>query len=94
MANDEASELHADLCKTLILSHPDGIVLTIDGKVALINDRAAEMSGYSAEEAIGMSPAELIAPEERVRAQERQQDLQCDEPVVHGVILVRVSVEK
>ncbi len=65
----------AQLYQMLFASHPDGVVLTVEGKIALINDRFAELSGYSTEEAIGMTPSDLVVPEERERAGERVQAL-------------------
>ena len=70
----------ADIYETLFLAHPDGVVLTIEGKIALVNDHFAEMSGYSTIEVIGMAPSELVVPEERERANERVQALTAGSP--------------
>ncbi len=64
-----------DPYQTLFLAHPDGIVLIVAGRIALVNDRFAELSGYSIEEAIGMAPSDLVVPEERQRSNERVQAL-------------------
>ncbi len=67
--------LGEDLYQALFLAHPDGVVLTVEGRIALVNDRFAEMSGYSTEDAIGMVPSDLVIPEERGRIDERVQAL-------------------
>ncbi len=73
-AGDELPQ-RADLFRTLFLGHPDGVALVVKGKIALANHRFAEMSGYSTQEAIGMTPSELVVPEDQERLHDRIQDL-------------------
>ena len=65
----------ADLYKTLFLEHPLCVVLIVDGKIALANDRFAELTGYSTEEALGMASGDVIVPEQREGIAERMQVL-------------------
>jgi len=65
----------ANLFKALFLEHPDGVALIVKGRIVLVNERFAEMSGYSAEEAIGMAPSELVVPEDKERLDDRIQEL-------------------
>lgn len=65
----------ASLFRTLFLGHPDGVALIVRGRIALINERLAEMSGYSTQEAIGMNPSDLVVPEDQNRLRDRIQDL-------------------
>ena len=65
----------ADLYETLFAEHPDCLVLVIEGKIALASDRCLELTGYSADEAIGMDLSDLVIPEEQTRITERNQEL-------------------
>jgi PAS domain S-box-containing protein len=46
-----------------------GIYLIQDGEFVYVNPRLADIHGYNREEIMGMSPLDLIAPEERDRVQ-------------------------
>ncbi len=52
-------------------SHDAIFVLNLDGRFAFVNDRAAELSGYSKEEALKMRFTDVIAPEYRESTAER-----------------------
>ena len=62
-----------DLYKTLFNEHPDCLVLVVEGKIALANDRFAELTGYSTEEAIGIASGDVIVPEQGAGVAEQTQ---------------------
>ena len=64
-----------DLYEMLFAEHPDCLVLVIEGKIALASDRCLELTGYTAEEVVGMSPTDLLIPEDRTRSTMRIDDL-------------------
>lgn len=45
-------------------------VLDADGEIVRVSDRAIELTGYSREELLEMSPQELFAPEDRAKIQD------------------------
>ena len=63
------------LYKTLFAEHPECLVLVVEGKIALASDRCLELTGYTAEEVVGMSPTDLVIPEDRTRSTMRIDDL-------------------
>jgi PAS domain S-box-containing protein len=50
----------------------DGVfILDMDRKILAVNQRISDMLGYTADELVGMSPAQLVAPEEQAASLEK-----------------------
>ena len=60
----EAEERH----RTLLDFCPEGVLVEVDGKIVYCNPAIIELSGFPADEILGKSPTEFIAPEDRERA--------------------------
>jgi PAS domain S-box-containing protein len=59
--------------RSLIEQAQDGVVINVDNRIRFGNNRFFEMHGYTREELIGQSFAQLIAPEEHDRVKEISQ---------------------
>lgn len=66
--------------RTLVESIGDGVALVADGKVQYASPSVCLMTGRPAEEIIGRSPAELVAPEDAKLAAQRVQAVLAGEP--------------
>ena len=66
IALDESEKLY----RTLIEKSLDGVVLSQNGKVLMVNKAFCDMVGCTIEEALTYGPNELIAPEDRERVLE------------------------
>jgi PAS domain S-box-containing protein len=64
-----------DLYRSFFDLHPDGIVLTVDGKIALVNARFEEMIGHAADELTDLPPTNFVVAHERERATKRMLEL-------------------
>ncbi|MCH9017292.1 MAG: ribose-phosphate diphosphokinase, partial [Chloroflexi bacterium] len=62
------------------VSETMNVIGEVEGKIALVNDRFAEMSDYSVEDAIGMVPSDMNSPEERERADARVRAITAGSP--------------
>ncbi|MCH8225380.1 MAG: GAF domain-containing protein, partial [Chloroflexi bacterium] len=60
----EAEEQH----RTLLDFCPEGVLVEVEGKIVYCNPAIIELSGFPADEILGRSPTEFIAPEDRERA--------------------------
>ena len=81
----ESEERYRNLLENFI----DGVILTVEGKIAFVNPVMCELTGYSSEELRGRPPTELLAPEERDRARERMSALLAgsgEHPVVYHLL--------
>ena len=59
----EAEEQH----RTLLDFCPEGVLVEVEGKIVYCNPAIIELSGFPADEILGRSPTEFIAPEDRER---------------------------
>jgi PAS domain S-box-containing protein len=57
--------------RALVERYLDGVTLIVDGKVQYANETLGQMSGYTAEEALGRPMWDFIVPEDRERGLER-----------------------
>lgn len=81
----ESEERHRNLLENFI----DGVILTVDGKIAFVNPVMCALTGYSSEELQGRPSTELLSPEERDRARERMAALLAgsgEHPVVYHLL--------
>ena len=67
----------------LVETSPDGIIVHLDNKIVLANDRMAQMMGMDkGAELVGLSPIELVHPEDRALVLSRQAHIhKTGEPV-------------
>ena len=78
----ESEERHRKLLENFI----DGVLLTVEGKIACVDPVMCELTGYSSEELRGRPSTELLPPEERDWARDRMSALlagSAERPVVY-----------
>ncbi|MAG37219.1 MAG: hybrid sensor histidine kinase/response regulator [Dehalococcoidia bacterium] len=61
--------------RSLLEHYADGVALVQDGVIAYVNPAACALSGHSAAELQGLSPLDLLVPEDRQRAAAKMQTL-------------------
>jgi PAS domain S-box-containing protein len=66
--------------RTLVERYLDGVLLVVDGRIHYANRVLREMTGYNAEEALGMPAAKFLAPADRERVLARIRELQAGGP--------------
>ena len=66
---EEIARESEETYKTILMASPDDITIAdLSGKVILVSDSAHKMFGYRADEGLGMSVMDFIAPEDHERA--------------------------
>ena len=64
----------------LVERYLDGVLLVVDGRIHYANRVLRDMTGYTADEALGMPASNFLAPEDRERVLSRIRDLQTGAP--------------
>lgn len=62
--------------RMLVERYLDGVLLVVDGRIHYANRVLRDMTGYTADEALGMPASNFLAPEDRERVLSRIRDLQ------------------
>jgi PAS domain S-box-containing protein len=66
--------------RTLVEQYLDGVLLVVEGRIHYANRVLRDMTGYTAEEALGMPAANFLAPEDRQRMLGRIREIQAGGP--------------